>query len=90
MAACRSGDAMDLGDHGLGQGRDHLHHGCATVEQVCEIGAAMVGGGATRLHFAQVVARAEGFACALQNDHADGGIGGEGGEFGGKCRKHRI
>ncbi len=59
LAASGGGDAVDLGDDGLGQGGDHLHDLGAAGEEIGEIGAALVLGLTARLHLLQIVARAE-------------------------------
>ena len=72
LAARRGRDAVDLGDDRLGQGGDHLHDLGAAGEEIGEIGAAPVGGGAAGLHLLQVVTGAEG-APRPPQDH-DAGI----------------
>ena len=61
---------MDLGDDGLGQALDASHEGGAAVEKVFEGGGSAVFGLAHRGHLAEVVARAEGFARARQDNHS--------------------
>ncbi len=71
LATDGGGDAVNLGDNGLGQGADGQHYGSAAIEQIAEIRAPFVGRGAACRHLLQIVARAEYLARPGQHDRAD-------------------
>ncbi len=72
LAACCSGDAVHLRDNRLGQGLDTVHEGRTAVEEVLERGRSAVFGLPFALHFLKVVACAEGFAFAREDNRPDG------------------
>jgi hypothetical protein len=88
LATRGGGDAVDLGDDGLGQGPDGGHDPCAGVEQPMEIGFATVGGLSALGHFLEVVTGAECFAIGAQDHRADRGVGGQSGALAFKRGEH--
>jgi hypothetical protein len=90
LAACGGGDALDLGDDGLGQGGDRLHHAGAAVEEGLESGALPPSGAVRKpLHLFQVVAGGEGLALGGEDHHADAVVGGEAVKLSSKRGEHR-
>ena len=81
LAPGGGGDTVHLGNHGLGQGGDGQHQPRAAIKQIGKGRGTPILCGAGGLNFTQVMARAKGFASTGQDDHADGGIGGDGGKF---------
>ena len=72
LAARRRGDALHLGDDGLGMAHDRLHQLRALREQGGEGGLAIVGIRAVRRHFLEIVAGAESRAVRGDDDDAHG------------------
>ncbi len=71
---------MHLGNHRLGQGRDHLHHRATAGEQIQEVRGALVQRLTRGLHLLEIMPGTERLACAAKNDDASHAIIGQSAE----------